>query len=147
MKRHALFLLPLLLLVSCGALWQTDVNKALEQARTGEYKPAADALESVVEAGNIDPKVVESLYYSWTRLGEYMKARDRFEHWATARPTAAPIRLAAGRISRLTGNYAQALTHLNAIQGAAGIGMLLLHLDAYQQERKPSIRFVDTPFE
>ena len=33
------------------------------------------------------------------------------------------------------------------MQGAAGIGMLLLHLDAFQQERKPSIRFVDSPFE
>jgi len=33
------------------------------------------------------------------------------------------------------------------MQGAAGIGMLLLHMDEFQHERKPSIRFVDSPFE
>ena len=33
------------------------------------------------------------------------------------------------------------------MQGASGIGMLLLHLDAFQQEKKPFIRFVDSPFE
>jgi lantibiotic modifying enzyme len=32
------------------------------------------------------------------------------------------------------------------MQGASGIGMLLLHLDAFQQGKKPSIRFVDSPF-
>src|SRR5262249_3652756 len=32
------------------------------------------------------------------------------------------------------------------MQGASGIGMLLLHLDAFQQGTKPSIRFVDSPF-
>ncbi len=120
MRRPALFLLPFLLL-SCGALWQTDVNRAMDLAHTGDYKAAADALEPAVEAGNIDPRVVESLYYSWIRLGEYLKARDRFERWAAAKPNVAPIRLAAGRINRLTGNYAQALTHLNAIQNAGGI--------------------------
>jgi uncharacterized protein YyaL (SSP411 family) len=33
------------------------------------------------------------------------------------------------------------------MQGASGIGMLLLHLDAFQHERKPFIRFVDSPFD
>ena len=42
--------------------------------------------------------------------------------WAAARPTSGPIRLAAGRINRVTGNYAVALTHLNAVQNAADAG-------------------------
>jgi len=33
------------------------------------------------------------------------------------------------------------------MQGASGIGMLLLHLDGFQQNRKPFIRFVDSPFD
>src|SRR5690349_21772464 len=107
MKRHALFILPLMLL-SCGAIWQTDVNRAMEQARSGDYKAAAAALETAVEGGNNDAKVVESLYFSWIRQGDYVKARDKFEQWAGARANVAPIRLAAGRINRLTGNYAQA---------------------------------------
>jgi Tfp pilus assembly protein PilF len=85
-KKHVLVLLPLLLL-SCGALAQTDVNRGIEWARQGEYKSAAAALETAVEAGNVDPRVVESLYYSWTRQGEYAKARDKFESWATASRT------------------------------------------------------------
>ncbi len=106
----------------CGALWQTDTNRAIEQARTGEYKQAADELERAVEGGNIDVQVVESLYYSWIRQGEYLKARDKFEKWAAAKPNAGPIRLAAGRIDRLTGNYAKSMTQLDAILNFAGIG-------------------------
>ena len=102
-------------------MWQTDTNRAIELARTGEYKDAASALERAVEGGNIDPQVVESLYYSWIRQGEYLKARDKFEAWAAARPNAGPIRLAAGRIDRTIGNYAAALSHLNAIQNFAGL--------------------------
>lgn len=33
------------------------------------------------------------------------------------------------------------------MQGAAGIGMLLLHLDVFQRGEKPSIRFPDSPFD
>lgn len=33
------------------------------------------------------------------------------------------------------------------MQGAAGIGMLLLHLDGFQRGKKPSIVFPDTPFD
>jgi lantibiotic modifying enzyme len=33
------------------------------------------------------------------------------------------------------------------MQGASGIGMLLLHLDAFEQGKKPSIGFLDSPFE
>jgi tetratricopeptide (TPR) repeat protein len=109
-----LFLVPFLLL-SCGALWQSDTNRAVEQARTGEYDAAASVLESAVAGGNIDPKIVESLYYSWIRRGEYAKARERFDAWAAANPNAGPVRLAAGRVNHLTGNYAQATTHFDAI--------------------------------
>ncbi|HUU96131.1 MAG TPA: lantibiotic modifying-like protein, partial [Phycisphaerae bacterium] len=33
------------------------------------------------------------------------------------------------------------------MQGAAGIGLLLLHLDAVNNNRQPTIVFPDTPFE
>jgi tetratricopeptide (TPR) repeat protein len=118
----SLILLPLLLL-SCGALWQSEKKSAVELARTGMYKDAAAALEPMVAGGNFDPIVVESLYYSWVRTGEYTKAREKFESWAAANPNAGPIRLAAGRIDRLTGNYDRALTHLDAIQNSANVGL------------------------
>ena len=121
MRKSVLILLPFILL-SCGALWQTDTNRAIEQARTGEYKAASTALEAAVDGGNNDAQVVESLYYSWIRQGEYTKARERFGAWATARPNAGPIRLAAGRIDRITGNYPQSMANLNAIQNFAGVG-------------------------
>src|ERR1051326_5021714 len=93
MKRNllSLILLPLLLL-SCGALWQSNSKTPVELARTGEYKDAAAALEPMVAGGNFDPLVVESLYYSWLRSGEYTKAREKFEAWSTANPNAGPVR-------------------------------------------------------
>jgi tetratricopeptide (TPR) repeat protein len=115
-------LLPLLLL-SCGAFWQTDTNRALEQARTGEYGAAASALEAAVEGGNNDPRIVESLYYSWIRQGEYVKAREKFDTWAAARSNAGPVRLAAGRINRITGKYDRSMPHLEAIQRFAAVGV------------------------
>ena len=118
----SLFLLPFLLL-SCGALWQSDSRSPVELARTGSYKEAAAALEPMVAGGNFDPLVVESLYYSWVRTGEYTKVRDKFEAWATANPNAGPLRLAAGRIHHVTGNYERALPHLNSIQNFANIGV------------------------
>jgi len=33
------------------------------------------------------------------------------------------------------------------MQGAAGVGMLLLHLDALERHKKPSIVFPDSPFD
>ncbi|GAG23598.1 unnamed protein product, partial [marine sediment metagenome] len=33
------------------------------------------------------------------------------------------------------------------MQGAAGIGLLLLHVDAFNNNRQPTIVFPDTPFE
>ena len=100
MKRSilSLILLPFLLL-SCGALWQSDTKSPVELARTGMYKEAVAALEPMVAGGDFEPLVVESLYYSWIRTGEYTKARDKFEAWAAANPNAGPIRLAAGRIN------------------------------------------------
>src|SRR5262249_21777770 len=49
MKRSilSLILLPFLLL-SCGALWQSDTKSPVELARTGMYKEAAAALEPMV---------------------------------------------------------------------------------------------------
>ena len=124
MKRNilSLILLPFLLL-SCGALWQSDTKSPVEMARTGMYKEAVAALEPMVAGGDFEPLVVESLYYSWIRTGEYTKARDKFEAWAAANPNAGPVRLAAGRINHLTGNYDRALTHLDGIQTFANIGV------------------------
>ena len=124
MKRTflSLTLLPILLL-SCGALWQSDTRSPVELARTGNYKDAAAALEPMVAGGNVDPLVVESLYYSWVRSGEYAKARDKFEAWSVAKPNAAPVRLAAGRIYHLIGNYDRALTHLNAVLNSTSVGI------------------------
>jgi tetratricopeptide (TPR) repeat protein len=125
MKRSilSLILLPLLLL-SCGAIWQTDAKKSpVELARTGSYQDAAAALEPMVTGGNFDSTVVESLYYSWIRTGEYAKARDKFEAWAAANPNAGPVQLAAGRIQHLMGNYDRALAHLNPIQNFANVGI------------------------
>src|SRR6187549_1500099 len=117
-----LAILPLLLF-NDGAFGQQSPAEAVALARKGEYVAAAAALEKAVTAGNFTPAVVESLYYSRIRKGEYLKARDQFESWAKTNPNAAPIRLAAARANRLTGNYAAALTHLNAIQGNADVGL------------------------
>src|SRR5215471_8773183 len=118
----SLILLPALL-VSCGAMWQTDSRSPVERARVGEYKEAAAALEPMVAGGNFDPQVVESLFYSWMRTGEYVKAREKFEAWAASNPNAGPVRLAAGRIDHVTGNYDRALTHLDAIQNFANVAV------------------------
>ena len=124
MKRNifSLILLPFLLL-SCGALWQSDSKNPVELARTGEYKEAAAALEPMVAGGNFDPNIVENLYYSWIRTGDYSKAREKFEAWSTANPNAGPVRLAAGRINHLTGNYERALTHVNPILNFSNVGV------------------------
>ena len=121
-KSLLLLLLPLLL-VSCGAFWQTDAARAVELARTGKYKDAAPSLESAVNGGNFDPQIVESLYYSWVRQGEYTKAREKFEAWAAANPSAAPVRLAAGRANVLVGNYEAALAHFNTIVNNPVVGI------------------------
>ena len=115
-------LLPLLLL-SCGAFWQSDSARAIQAARTGEYAAAVKTLEPLVAGGSNDPVAVESLYRAWIYQGEYSRAKERFDAWAAARPASAPIRLAAGRINRLTGNYPAALTHLNAILNSPDSGV------------------------
>ena len=98
----ALCLLPILLL-SCGAMWQSDSRSPIELARTGEYKRAAPLSSRWSRAETSIRPVVESLYYSWVRSGEYTKAREKFEAWATANPNAGPLRLAAGRINHIIG--------------------------------------------
>src|SRR5262245_24621738 len=92
-KSLTLLFLPLFLL-SCGAMWQTDVPTAVGMAHKGEYKAAAPILEQAVTGGNHDPAVVESLYFSWIRQGEYAKAKERFEAWSAANDKVGPIRLA-----------------------------------------------------
>jgi tetratricopeptide (TPR) repeat protein len=116
MKRSAftVFILLPLLLLSCAALWQSDSGRAIQAARSGEYAEAVRTLEPLVAGGSNDPAAVDALYNAWIRQGEYAKAKERFDAWATARPNSAPIRYAAGRANRLVGNYAAALTHLNA---------------------------------
>jgi tetratricopeptide (TPR) repeat protein len=121
-RAAAILLLPLLLF-SCGALWQSDTKSPFELARTGQYKEAAAALEPMVAGGNFDPVIVESLYYSWIRTGQYTKARDKFEEWAKANPNAGAVRLAAGRTNRLIGNYDQALAHVNSVLNNANVGI------------------------
>src|SRR5215475_8962436 len=118
----SVLLLPALL-VSCGAMWQSDSKSPVDRARSGEYKEAAAALEPMVAGGNFDPLVVESLFYSWMRTGEYAKAREKFEAWSASNPNAGPVRLAAARIDHLTGNYDRALTHLDAIQNFANVAV------------------------
>jgi tetratricopeptide (TPR) repeat protein len=118
----SLILLPFLLL-NCGALWQTEKKAPVELARTGMYKEAAAQLESMVASGNFDPLVVESLYYSWIRTGDYTKAREKFESWAAANPNAGPLRLAAARANDLVGNYDRALAHLEPILNFANVGV------------------------
>ncbi len=100
-----LAILPLLLLNDGAFGQQTSPAEAVALARKGEYVAAATALERIVNSGNVTPAVVEGLYYSWIRKGEYVKARDQFEAWAKTNPNAAPIRLAAARANRVTGNY------------------------------------------
>jgi tetratricopeptide (TPR) repeat protein len=113
-----LFLFPLLLL-SCGALWQTDAARGVELARTGEYAAAVSALEPAVAGGNNDSIVIESLYYAWIRQGEYQRARERFQAWATARPNVGALRLAAARANRVFGAYPAAIAHLDAVPAAS----------------------------
>ena len=119
----ALTLLPLLLFSDAALGQQGTAAEAVSLARKGEYAPAATALERLISGGTVTPAVVEGLYYSWIRQGDYVKARDRFEAWAKATPNAAPIRLAAARVDHLTGKYADALTHLNAIQSNVDVGL------------------------
>jgi tetratricopeptide (TPR) repeat protein len=121
--RAAVILLLPLLLFSCGALWQSDTKSPYELARTGQYKEAVAALEPMVAGGNFDPAIVESLYYSWIRTGQYTTARDKFEEWAKVNPNAAAVRLAAGRANHVMGNYDQGLAHVNAALNNANVGI------------------------
>lgn len=125
MKKSAftVFVLLPLLLLSCAALWQSDSVTAIQAARKGEYATAVRTLEPLVANGSNDPAAVNGLFYSWIRQGEYTKAKERFDAWAASRPNSAPIRLAAGRANRIAGNYAQALTHLNAAVNSADVGV------------------------
>src|SRR5580765_231683 len=118
-----LAILPLLLFNDGAFGQQTSPAEAVALARKGEYVAASTALERIVNGGNVTPAVVEGLYNSWIRKGDYVKARNQFEAWSKTNPNAAPIRLAAARADRVTGNYAAALTHLNAIQNSVDVGL------------------------
>jgi tetratricopeptide (TPR) repeat protein len=128
MKRESLgsvivirVLLPLLV-TSCGALGQSDNSDPVERARRGDYSGAAAALESMVESGSMTPDVVEGLYYSWVRQGEYQQALIRFEELSDLNLNVGAIRLAAARANRITGNYERALEHLEEILNFAEVG-------------------------
>ena len=69
----------------------------------------------MVEDGDRSPGVVEALYHSWVRQGEYARALERFEELASAYPDSGPVGLAAARANRLTGNYERALEHVERI--------------------------------
>ncbi len=114
-------LLPLLV-TSCGALGQSDNSDPVERARRGDYSGAATALESMVESGSMAPEVVEGLYYSWVRQGEYQQALTRFEELSNLNPNVGAIRLAAARANRIAGNYERALEHLEEILNFSDVG-------------------------
>ena len=114
-------LLPLLV-TSCGALGQSDNSDPVERARRGDYSDAAAALESMVESGSMTPDIVESLYYSWVRQGEYQQALTRFEELSDLNLNVGAIRLGAARANRITGNYERALEHLEEILNFAEVG-------------------------
>jgi len=118
-----LAILPLLLFNDGAFGQQASPAAAVALARKGDYATAAAALEKLVSSGNVTPAVVEGLYYSWIRKGEYVKARNQFETWTKSNPNAAPIRLAAARANRVTGEFAAALTHLNTIQNNVDVGL------------------------
>jgi tetratricopeptide (TPR) repeat protein len=98
---------------ACGALGQTDNADPLELARSGDYAAAARALEDMVEAGNRSPAITEALIESWIRQGMYAQALERFEAFTAASPDSAPLRLAAAKANRLTGNYERAIEHVD----------------------------------
>ena len=114
-------------LVGCGALAQNDNADPVEKARRGDYAAAAVGLEMMVAGGNTSRPVVESLYFSWIRQGEYEQARARFEDLAADHPNAGPIRLAAARANRLTGNPERALAHLDEVLNFADVGVASRH--------------------
>ena len=76
MKRKAFTLLVLvpLLVVSCGALWQSDSARGVQAARSGEYADAVRTLEPLVANGSNDAAFVDGLYYAWMRQGEIGRA-------------------------------------------------------------------------
>jgi tetratricopeptide (TPR) repeat protein len=99
----------------CGALGQSDRGGPVELARVGEYRAAADGLETMVEGGDVSPRVVESLYYSWIRQGLYAEAAARFRELSERYPTSDSLRLARARVDRRVGNYEAALARLDEI--------------------------------
>jgi tetratricopeptide (TPR) repeat protein len=92
-------------------------------AMRGDYADAAPGLVDMVEAGDSSPIVVKSLFDAWIRQGEYEHALERFESFAQADVNAGPIRLAAARINRITGNYERALEHVEQILTYADVGV------------------------
>ena len=119
--------MTLLLVAGCGASGQTDDPGPLERAHRGEYAAAARELADMVADGDFSPAVVESLYHSLIRQGEYVEARERFEELAEANGDSGPLRLAAARSNRLTGNYERALEHVELILTSADVGVAAMH--------------------
>ena len=117
----------LLLVAGCGASGQTDDPGPLERASRGEYAAAARTLADMVAEGDFSPSVVETLYHSLIRQGQYEEARERFEELAEANGDSGPLRLAAARSNRLTGNYERALEHVELILTSAEVGVAAMY--------------------
>ena len=117
----------LLLVAGCGASGQTDDPGPLERASRGEYAAAARELADMVAEGDFSPSVVETLYHSLIRQGQYEEARERFEELAEANGDSGPLRLAAARSNRLTGNYERALEHVELILTSAEVGVAAMY--------------------
>ena len=117
----------LLLVAGCGASGQTDDPGPLDRAQRGEYAAAARGLADMVAEGDFSPAVVESLYHSLIRQGQYEQARERFEELAEANGDSGSLRLAAARSNRLTGNYERALEHVELILTSADVGVAAMH--------------------
>ncbi len=117
----------LLLVAGCGASGQTDDPGPLERASRGEYAAAARELADMVAEGDFSPSVVETLYQSLIRQGQYEEARERFEELAESNGDSGPLRLAAARSNRLTGNYERALEHVELILTSVEVGVAAMY--------------------
>jgi len=115
-------ILPLLLLSGSAYSQQPGAAAAVDLERKGDYVPAAQALEKLVDGGNTTPVVVEALYYAWIRPGEYARALERFESWTKTYPNSGAIQLAAGRVNNIVGNYSRALALFDLIQNSQDVG-------------------------
>ena len=126
MKRSAfiVFVVLPLLLLSCAALWQSDSAQGYPGGAIPENTtPLSVHLNRWWQAATMIPPL--SALSTTPGPGRESTPRRGSVSMPGQRhgPTAAPVRLAAGRINRVVGNYAAALTHLNAALNSADVGV------------------------